>query len=329
MACYLNFVEEKHNEDEARHYLTEAMRIALEEKDGFSLWTAYYHEGIRDGFNCEYAEGESHLARIIEMSQAAGNAHGVVVGKFNMAGFIYSHAGRIDEALEFSREALRLAAQADDLYLKGGAYAFYGWPLFLKGLFVEAEENLMVGLNMNQKIDFTGSLTMAFLGLGMLRFELARYKEARQCFDGLLAVCERVKNLPSFARVAQIWKVSAGVLGRLDPKIDEVLNFDINEIKLWCYQGLAAHGMGEIYLGIDDAHLNEADRWIKKAIEKDAHFRLPWFLAWDHALYAKFFKKKADPAQAKENLQKAIELMRGSGADGWVEKYEKELPLIS
>jgi hypothetical protein len=92
---------------------------------------------------------------------------------------------------------------------------------------------------------------------------------------------------------------------------------------------MAAHGMGEIFLNIDDAHLNEAEYWIKKAIERDAHFRQPWYLAWDHALYSKFFKKKGDPAQAKESLHKAIELMRGCGADGWVEKYEKELASIA
>jgi class 3 adenylate cyclase/tetratricopeptide (TPR) repeat protein len=329
MACYLNFVEEKHNEEEARHYLTETIRLAPKENDFWSLWTAYYHEGLRHGWNCEFAEGESCLIRIIEMSQAAGDGIGIVVGKFNISYFIYGPSGRLDEALEFSREALRLATQADDLYLKGGAYSGYGGALFLKGIFPEAEENLMEGLDLNQKADFTGVLMITFWCLGMLRFEMGQYNEARQCFDGLLAVCERVKNLPSFARVAQIWRVSGGVLGHIDPKIDEVLNFNIDEIRLWGWQGMAAHGMGEIFLNIDDAHLNEAEYWIKKAIERDAHFRQPWYLAWDHALYSKFFKKKGDPAQAKESLHKAIELMRGCGADGWVEKYEKELASIA
>jgi hypothetical protein len=52
---------------------------------------------------------------------------------------------------------------------------------------------------------------------------------------------------------------------------------------------------------------------------------MPWDLARDYALYANFFKKKSDLAQAKEKLGKAIELMRGCGADGWVKKYEEEL----
>jgi hypothetical protein len=55
---------------------------------------------------------------------------------------------------------------------------------------------------------------------------------------------------------------------------------------------------------------------------------LPFLEIRDFALQAEFFKKKGDPAQAKEKPGKAIELMRGIGADGWVKKYEEELALI-
>jgi hypothetical protein len=75
--------------------------------------------------------------------------------------------------------------------------------------------------------------------------------------------------------------------------------------------------------------MDEDEAWIKKAIEINEQNRMPWDLARDYALYAKFFQKKGDPTQAKEKLGKAIELMRSIGADGWVEKFEKELALFS
>ena len=37
------------------------------------------------------------------------------------------------------------------------------------------------------------------------------------------------------------------------------------------------------------------------------------------------FLKKGVLVQTKENLGKAIDLMRSINADGWVEKYEEEL----
>jgi hypothetical protein len=46
-------------------------------------------------------------------------------------------------------------------------------------------------------------------------------------------------------------------------------------------------------------------------------------------LYAKLFKRKGELLKAKENLNKAIEILKECGADGWVEKYEKELAVIS
>jgi len=36
-------------------------------------------------------------------------------------------------------------------------------------------------------------------------------------------------------------------------------------------------------------------------------------------------KRKGDPSRAKAKLNKAIEMLKECGADGWVEKYEKEL----
>jgi hypothetical protein len=45
----------------------------------------------------------------------------------------------------------------------------------------------------------------------------------------------------------------------------------------------------------------------------------------DHALYGEYFKRQGDRSNAQEQFGKAIEILRECGADGWVEKYEKEL----
>ncbi|MBL7203317.1 MAG: hypothetical protein ISS63_03150 [Desulfobacteraceae bacterium] len=82
-------------------------------------------------------------------------------------------------------------------------------------------------------------------------------------------------------------------------------------------------------MNIDDQHISEAEDWVKKAIETDKRNSTMWSLGADHALYAELFKRKGDLPKAKENLGKAIEIFKECGADGWVEKYEKELePLL-
>ena len=96
---------------------------------------------------------------------------------------------------------------------------------------------------------------------------MGRYQEAQECHDGLLAAPDRVRIISSYARLAQILQVAEGVRGRLNPALDAVLNFDLQEIRVRALQGMAALTMGEIYLHIDDAHMDEAEAWIRKAIE--------------------------------------------------------------
>jgi hypothetical protein len=90
-----------------------------------------------------------------------------------------------------------------------------------------------------------------------------------------------------------------------------------------------ARNIGDVLLNIDNDHLSDADVWFQKAIEADIANGMMWQLAMDHACYANWFKKKDDRKGVKEQLTKAIDIFRECGADGWVEKYEKELVLIS
>jgi hypothetical protein len=80
---------------------------------------------------------------------------------------------------------------------------------------------------------------------------------------------------------------------------------------------------------MDNDHVADAEIWFQKAIEEDTKNGFRWHLAMDHACYANWFKKKDDRTGAKEQLTKAIDIFKECGADGWVEKYEKELALIS
>ena len=87
--------------------------------------------------------------------------------------------------------------------------------------------------------------------------------------------------------------------------------------------------IGKILLNIDDQHISDAEDWIKRSIETNQKYGMMWNLAQDYALYADLFKRKGDLSKAREHLDKAIEIFTECGADGWVEKYEKELASFS
>ena len=67
---------------------------------------------------------------------------------------------------------------------------------------------------------------------------------------------------------------------------------------------------------------------IEKAIELDYRNGMMFHLGSDYALYAELFKRKGNISKAKNHLGKAIEILKECGADGWVEKYEKELAVL-
>ncbi len=56
---------------------------------------------------------------------------------------------------------------------------------------------------------------------------------------------------------------------------------------------------------------------------------MDYYLARTYAVYAELYKKEGEVSKTREHLNKAIEILKECGADGWVEKYEKELAALS
>ena len=112
----------------------------------------------------------------------------------------------------------------------------------------------------------------------------------------------------------------------IDIDIDSIYKI-ANKIKLKHFMGRASGSICEILLIIDN-HIPEAEKWITTAIETNKKYSLRYYLAHDYALYAKLFIRKGDQFRAKEKLNKAIKIFKECGADGWVEKHEKELAAL-
>ncbi len=96
-----------------------------------------------------------------------------------------------------------------------------------------------------------------------------------------------------------------------------------NKLKRW--DGLYKRHLSEILLNIDADHILEAEDWIQKAIEANKNHGVMFELGLCHHVWAEIFRRKGDQAKAREKLGKATEILEECGADGWVEKYEKEL----
>ena len=75
--------------------------------------------------------------------------------------------------------------------------------------------------------------------------------------------------------------------------------------------------------------MSEAEKWIHEAIEADRQNGVLFDLAMDLAVAGELYKRRGEHLKAKKSVSEAISVLKEYGADGWVEKYEKELAALS
>ena len=327
MALYNFFVEE--NYSQGFKYIEQAVEFSVRQNDYLAFWMGNYYLANFLSFNCEFEKGLSCIEKCQQLSELANNPIGMATTKSNMAMANYISCGKIDYAYETSKEALLLAKEADDILAKGLAYTTFGYACYCKGLFSSAEKDLLSGTAFCEKINQVIWMLIGYNALGLMYFEMEDYEKAERFLNKAISTAEHSKVGPSWI---SFWKICLARLGQLnndrDMQLSEVMEH-YNNIRVKYLEGYAANHVGEILLNIDDQHMNEAYEWINKAIETDKRNGVMFFLAKDYALCAEFFKRKGDKSEAKESLKTAIETFKECGADGWVEKYEKELVALS
>jgi len=259
---------------------------------------------------------------------AVKNLWGIAVMKSNLAYFSYWYHGRIDLQFKTSNEGLQIAEESGDIYSKATAYPSHGTSCFGKGLLEEAEKYLLKGLEFCERINFSGWDGSAEYTLGDIYYEAGNFKSSKEHYEKGIGAFKRNRLFPSWVRWGKVASTRSKVMNKEKDVNLESLYAHSRNNKVKAAEGLFQRYIGEILLNIDDQHITEAEHWIQKAIEADQRNRTMFNLGRDYALYADFFKRDGDRLKARENLGRAIEILKECGADGWVDKYEKELATI-
>jgi class 3 adenylate cyclase/tetratricopeptide (TPR) repeat protein len=313
----------------AINHLEEALKLAEEIKDIASLSQAEFWLGLGLSLNCQFEKGLGYLEKALEKSLAANSLWGASVAESNISYFVYFFQGKFNNALQHSLEAIRLAEESDDIYSKAIAYSVHAISCYGKGLLKEAKQDFLRGIDYAQRLSYFLWLGGNNLFLGEIYSELGDYKTATDYYEDAILFMERSKSFRSWTYWGKIALANAKMMNK-----EQDINFDslyeyVSQNKIKIFDGLLRRYVGEILLHFGDKYLSDAEGWIKKAMEADERHGMRWHLGSDYALYGEFFKRKVDLANAKENLNKAIEIFRECGADGLVKKTEHELTTIS
>jgi tetratricopeptide (TPR) repeat protein len=278
--------------------------------------------------NCEFERSEHYIQRALDINVGAKNPWGTATIKSMLAYFSYYYNGKIDLQFRTTSEALRIAEESGDIYPRAVAYASHGVSCYGKGLLEDAERHLLKGSEFFERINYHTWNANARFALGETYFEIGDFSKSKEHYEKSSWLLDNNRMIPSIANHRKVGLARSKVMNKeKDVNLESLYTYSQNN-KVKVIEGWFQRYIGEILLNIDDQHLSESEHWIQKAIEADQRNQMMFHLGKDYALYAELFKRKVDRLKAQENLGKAIDLFKECGADGWVERYEKELATI-
>jgi predicted ATPase/class 3 adenylate cyclase len=322
LGTYSFYVEEDY--PKALELLQTALKISDEVNDIVSSVLANHFSGEALGQNCDFEKSNYHFEKALALNKAAKNLWGISVNN-SSSSFCACLQGNVGLGYQLSKEAILLAEDSGDIYSKTWAYNSHGISCYIKGLFDEAIKNLVEGADYSERINLSIQNAMSYYYLGQVYFDIGEYQKSKFHHEKAIGFIERGRFYPSWLNLAKLGLAIATVMTD-----KERINLKaIYEYEAMCkakyIKGTMQYYIAEILLNIDDQHIPEAEDWLRKAIETNKRNDMRWNLGRSYNGFADLFKRKGDKSKAKEKLNKAIKILKECGADGWVEKYEKEL----
>jgi tetratricopeptide (TPR) repeat protein len=317
------------NEDylKAQEYFEKAIKIGEELNDLLTLVFANNNMGQCLSNNGEFEKALPWFEKALGINVMTNTQWGIVALKANIIIFVYGRLGNIELAYQTSHEALRIANESGDIWSKGLANLALGYSYYLRGCLKEAEEHLLKAANFLQKNNQYVYAATANTYLSAIYLDTGEYGTSQKFSEKAISFFNHSSMGSSYIIWCKIYITLALVMNNeKDINLNEILKC-YEDIKNKMIEGVALNHIGKILLNIDDQHFSEAEDWVKRSIETNQKYGMMWNLARDYALYAELFKRKGDFPKVKENLTEAIEIFKECGADGWVEKYERELAL--
>ena len=228
-----------------------------------------------------------------------------------------------------SGEAVQAADQCGDSHTKGMAYASHGSVCFFKGDFERACRFLTEAIDLCSKSGHMTYRAWAEFWLAHSYFFTQRYKEAIEFYNQTIST---IKEMGQFHQWTPYHKLSLERAiqtdcGTISPGFDPATYRRENKFKVT--EGIIEVTIADILIKIDPQFIPEAEASVRAAIAADERNQNRWYLGEDYTVYSEVCRIKGDVPMARAHLMKAIEIFRECGADGWVEKYEKELASLA
>jgi predicted ATPase/class 3 adenylate cyclase len=305
-------------------YLKDGLQLSEEVNDKISEVLASYHLGLALTLNCEFEKAYYHFEKAHRINEAFNNLWGMSAMKSHLS-FSYNYSGQVNLGYQYSKDAIKIAGESGDIFSKAMAYTWHGLSSYYKGFFADAIQYLLMGAEFGERINYFLWNALSHFYLGELHFEIGDYQKSKVHYGKAIKLFEEIKLFPSLINLSKIGLTrNKAMNNERDIDFESMIHF-VAKNKMKFLDGSIRRYSGETVLNMGGQYLSQAEKLINKAIDSDKQNGVMWHLGKDYAFYAELFKRKGDLAIAKEKLNKAIGILQQCGADGWVEKYEKDL----
>ena len=326
LGSYHLLVEE--NYSKGVQFLNEALKISKETENYFSMWSAYWFTALGCYYENEVENSIECLNKGIAISAKVNNIGPKIFLQSYIITWFYTWQGKIEKARNESLECLRIAEEIGDLYYQTPANICCGVTSYVKGDLDKAESYLLQALAFSEKTGHYTNWMTACEHIFEVYISKREYKTATSYFERMISILEPTKYRSSEIGLYKVGLARAMVF-RTDKgiDIDELLKYR-SRIRSKRMQNRCDRYICDLLLNID-LHKNRVEKWINRIIETDKKNNFKFSLGQDYALYAELYKRHSNQSKTIEHLSNAVEIFKECGADGWAEKYEKELARLS
>ncbi len=324
MGSYYHVIEGNH--PKAIEYHENALKLAEEENDFASISLASLFLGATYGNLGEFNKSLESLEKALHISQAADRIFGIAQLKGVISYYVYNPTGQLDLAYQTSQEGVRLAEESGDAHSKAITYICHGRSNLYKGYLDQAVEFLGKGTELCEKIahdlwNMNGQIELfsTYIELGEYKNALLHGEKAGQLANRKgLSVASVLNAFTLMSDIAKIFDRSLSVDVLSLNTIYEGIKKSLLEVPVPSF-------FAEVLIKADQPQYVEAEKWIEKSVVTYEKYSLKGWSWKPYVLYFEFYKHQNDLPKAREQMNKAISIMKECGADGWVERYEKEL----
>jgi class 3 adenylate cyclase/tetratricopeptide (TPR) repeat protein len=294
----------------------------------YSFMCVYY--GISLAQLGNYEEGHKYCEKGLYAARELGETFNLGYMELMNGGF-YTIRGDGKGAINHLSKSIDYLQEASFAIALGAAWCFLGYSYYLIGDLNAARKNITKGIEIHEESGAEGILYIYYNHLSLIHCELGEFEKAEGFAEKAVELSKKNKSNSGEGSS----RISLGmILGRKDLSQVKTAEGSIYEgikildkLKLRPFCNIGYLYLGELY--IDTRQKEMAGENLKKAEAAFKDMGMDYWLARTYSAYAGLYKKEGDYLGTKENLNKAIEILKECGADGWVNKYEKELATLS